>query len=243
MLTGVAAIGALIFTALSLQTTRDQVRITEQGQFTERFTNAITQLGAQNSLEIRLGGIFALERIARDSERDHATVMEVLTAFIREHAPVSPCNEDRSPDADIQAAVTVIGRRDATHDVDPIDLHNTCLPQVSLFYANLAGAIFDGATLSRADLRGTDLSSASLTNARLVKATNGLFRMSEVRHSEIRQANFSLATMTGTDLTDAEFGNACFAQTDLERATIVRTELHGAGLNEANLPEANLESA
>ena len=33
-----------------------------------------------------IGGIYALERIARDSAKDHPTVMEVLTAFIREHS-------------------------------------------------------------------------------------------------------------------------------------------------------------
>ena len=35
---------------------------------------------------MRIGGIYALERIARDSAKDHPTVMEVLTAFIREHS-------------------------------------------------------------------------------------------------------------------------------------------------------------
>jgi hypothetical protein len=35
---------------------------------------------------VRIGGIYALERIARDSAIDHPTVMEVLAAFIREHS-------------------------------------------------------------------------------------------------------------------------------------------------------------
>ena len=39
------------------------------------------------NLEVRLGAIYALERIARDSERDHITVMEILCAYIRENAP------------------------------------------------------------------------------------------------------------------------------------------------------------
>src|SRR5829696_516895 len=57
------------------ETTRETLRITEQGQITERFTRAIDQLG-ETELEIRLGGIYALERIAKDSpERDYSTVM------------------------------------------------------------------------------------------------------------------------------------------------------------------------
>ncbi len=77
-------------TEASTQTT---LRLTEQGQITERFTRAIEQLGS-DKLEIRLGGIYALERIAGDSlametspGRDYATIMEVLTAYVRQNAP------------------------------------------------------------------------------------------------------------------------------------------------------------
>ena len=33
-----------------------------------------------DNMAIRLGGIYALERIAKDSEKDHGPIMEVLTA-------------------------------------------------------------------------------------------------------------------------------------------------------------------
>ncbi|WP_062294251.1 hypothetical protein [Nostoc piscinale] len=36
---------------------------------------------------MRLGAIYTLERIAKDSAKDHWTIMEVLTAFVRENAP------------------------------------------------------------------------------------------------------------------------------------------------------------
>jgi hypothetical protein len=56
------------------------------GQITERFTKAIEQLGEEDEdgeprLEIRLGGIYALERIARDSVQDYGQIMEILTAY------------------------------------------------------------------------------------------------------------------------------------------------------------------
>jgi len=85
----------------SLQDTRENseenLRLAREGQITERFTRAIDQLGATDEannkkLEIRLGGIYALERIAGDSlamedspGRDYSTVMEVLTAYVREN--------------------------------------------------------------------------------------------------------------------------------------------------------------
>ena len=61
--------------------------VSQEGQITDRFTRAIEQLGAEQ-LQVRLGGIYALERIARDSPGDHWPIMEVLTAFVRENAPL-----------------------------------------------------------------------------------------------------------------------------------------------------------
>jgi hypothetical protein len=71
------AIGA-VFTARTFQ-------LNKQGQITERFSRAIDQLG-KDQLDVRLGGIYALERIARDSDNDHAQIMEVLTAYLRHHS-------------------------------------------------------------------------------------------------------------------------------------------------------------
>lgn len=58
------------------------VQLAEEEQITERFTRTIKHIGS-DKMEIRLGGIYALERIARDSERDFWTIMEVLTAYVR----------------------------------------------------------------------------------------------------------------------------------------------------------------
>jgi hypothetical protein len=46
-------------------------------------TKAIEQLGS-GRLDVRIGGIYAVERTAHDSLRDHLAVLEVLAAFIRE---------------------------------------------------------------------------------------------------------------------------------------------------------------
>src|SRR5271155_3969802 len=54
-----------------------------QRRITESFSKAIEQL-ASDKLEVRLGGIYALERISKESAEDYWTVMENLTAFVRE---------------------------------------------------------------------------------------------------------------------------------------------------------------
>jgi hypothetical protein len=75
---GLLAAGALLFTARNFTLSRE-------GQVTDRYTKAIEQLGSEK-LDVRIGGIYALERVAGDSARDHPTVMAVLSAFVREHS-------------------------------------------------------------------------------------------------------------------------------------------------------------
>ena len=94
---GGALLFGLYFTWRRVEISQRTLDATRDQQVTERFTRAIDQLGATDDktgkpkVEIRLGGIYALERIARDSpERDYSTVMEVLTAYARENAPYSP---------------------------------------------------------------------------------------------------------------------------------------------------------
>jgi hypothetical protein len=61
---GLFAFGALVYTARNYSLSRE-------GQVTDRYTKAVKQLG-DKKVDVRLGGIYALERIARDSpKRDH----------------------------------------------------------------------------------------------------------------------------------------------------------------------------
>ena len=181
-----------------------------EGQVTDRFTKAIDHLGAtipgtndkpKPNLEVRLGGIYALERIALDSPKDEGSIMEVLTSYIQQNAPLKDCTEpilssatkpnpqanSRSkptPRADIQAILTVIGRRDIDHateqsrldlsstdlcgaDLIVADLNGANLKETHLNGANLVGAHFVEAYLNGADLRGSDLDSADLRGADL----------------------------------------------------------------------------
>src|SRR5262249_9083192 len=111
----------------NIEIAQENLKVTEEGKLTERLGKAVEMLGNKVSLNVRLGGVYALERIARDSQKDHWTVMEVLTAFVREHSEDGPpgqpgsgisataqrtANSDPTPvRTDDQAAVAVIGRR------------------------------------------------------------------------------------------------------------------------------------
>jgi hypothetical protein len=113
---GLGAAGALFYTARSFALSRRQflsteraqretLKLTELGQVTDRYTKAIEQLGSDKP-DVKIGGIYALERIARDSKTDHSTVMEVLTVFVREHS-----REQGSPSWNLWLAFSSLERR------------------------------------------------------------------------------------------------------------------------------------
>lgn len=132
-----------------------------QAAETERYARAMALLG-DSKIEVRLGGIYALERLARESERDHGPITEVLAAFAREHAAWS--DGETAParlSADVQAILSVLSRRHIPFDRPGthLDLHGTALARAYLPYAQLEGAWLyesnlEGAMLQGANLRG-----------------------------------------------------------------------------------------
>jgi hypothetical protein len=204
---GLFAAGALVYTARTFGLSRE-------GQVTDRYAKAIEQLGS-DKLDVRIGGIYALERVARDSAADHPTVMEVLTAFVREHSreqsPLPEHGTDPAPPPerrpDVQAALTVVGRRHASRDIPgrPIDLARADLTGANLadalfFRANLTGARLAHADLTGADLAAAHLAHADLTGARLAQAD--LFR-AKLADARLARADLRGADLTGADLTGA----------------------------------------
>ena len=68
-------------------------RLTQERLVTERFSKAVKQLGKHKEIQgqipdttVRIGAIYALEQIAKDSNKDHWKIMEVLTAYVRENS-------------------------------------------------------------------------------------------------------------------------------------------------------------
>jgi hypothetical protein len=145
--------------------------ISQERHITERFVRVMELLGDEK-LEVRLGGIYALERIARDSPADQSSVTEVLATYVREHAPWNESYDTPTRvRADVQAILTVLGRRSwAEQEEQPLDLHETALATAYLPFAKLQRAFLyeanlRGAMLYRANLRGAWLWKAHLHNA------------------------------------------------------------------------------
>jgi uncharacterized protein YjbI with pentapeptide repeats len=178
---------------------------------------------AGDKIAMRLGGIFALEGVMNTSERPEqyrGPVLEALCAFVREYTIGKTVFE--KPDIDIQAALTVIGRRKGP---ELPDLAKANIPGANLSGANLRGADLDSADLNSAYLSGANLSFANLIGARLTGAN-------------LTGANLSRVDLTGADLTGANLGLA-----DVNGAYLGGANLSGANLSGANLRSADLTGA
>jgi hypothetical protein len=212
----VAAVALVAAATLTARYTWRAAKLTEEGQITDRYTKAIEQLGG-DKLDVRIGGIYALERIAHDAAQDQPTVMEVLTAFLREHSREHARSSGANPapfwPGDVKAAVTVVARRTSRHDRGHIiDLTGANLSNASLLTTNLRGWLFIEATLTGANLTGADLSYANLYGATLTGAD---LSYADLTFAKLNSADLTGATLTDADLTDADLTGALLSETDL----------------------------
>lgn len=213
------------------------LKVSQEGQITERFTRAVNQLGAIDksgnpAIEIRLGGIYALERIANESEKDYWPIMEILTAYVRKnsgvdsqlkenHMAIKAVSMDIQADEninkeysevqkksfDIQTILTVIGKRQSFFwpgEIKTLDLSG----------ANLSGAKLEGAILPKANLSGAKLEEANLTRANLF-GTN-------FTRANLSKAGFIVAKFFGATLREANLSEACLSGADLFGTDLTR---------------------
>jgi hypothetical protein len=221
-----------------------QVQVSREGQITERFTRAVGQLG-ESTIDVRLGGIYALERIAIDSKADRRTIHEVLCAYVRQHAPVHPPDNPASPGdrlgdvsalaakrelaweadqhpplrvqaVDVQAAVTVLGRRLRVPNHEQLELSRVKLLHADLREANLIHADLHYSDLSGSNLVGADLHLADLTGIRLLAAVlhganlhQADLRTATLWHAQLEDADLRAADLAGADLSGAARSGPC----------------------------------
>jgi len=252
---------------ISLYYTWQRNNIAQDGQITDRFTKAVDQLG-NRKIEIRLGGIYALERIANESNKDYWQVIEILTAYVRENSildshselnslrnvPISmdiQANEStkhevpkiRTISLDIQAIFTVIIRRKYSYkhgETKKLNFQGTNLQQTNLSEANLSWANLSGADLSGANLSEANLSWANLSEANLYGA---FLASADLSEANLSWANLSWANLSGADLSGANLSWANLSEASLSRANLSGANLSWANLSEASLSRANLSGA
>ena len=257
---GVVVLGTLYVGWRRANAAERTVEVAQEGQITERFTRAIDQLGHEK-VSIRLGGIYALERIARDSAVDRWPVMQVLMDSVPRRLrcdlemmePTDPREQFEEPvTADVQAILTVLGRLNAKNRAgERINLRRADLRGADLRGLDFQGAILvearvEGLLLHRVILRQADLQRADFRRTVLDDAD---LRKADLRHADFRGAQLDGADLRCADLTGADFQwgplsfspSGTFGSTSNNPAT--RTELKRADLRGATLRHAHFEGA
>jgi len=165
----------------------------------------------QSDIEIRLGAIYTLEKLAHTHRELNPTIIEILANYVREHACLTPY-KDRTPSdstrIDIQTAMTVLGRRKISVNEPSLNLYRVYLPSINLQGANLQNINLMGADLRDADLTQAKLQGASLFNSNLL-------------NTNLLKANLKEADLTATkglsseQLTQAKQWKAAFRDPEL----------------------------
>ena len=232
LLGGAALVLTFAATWIQITDTREAtdrtLELTRAQQETERFTRAVEQLGSSR-LEVRSGGIYGLQQVARDSPRRRPAVAQLMQAYLktnhrvrrrdprirpllvrnavaRNGVPVAPaCGPTVAyPAPDAQAAIEALLElpRGARGD---LDLAATSLVGVRLPAADLSGADLREASLAGAYLRGARFDRAKIFQTDLRRAC--------LRDARFRRAIFSFPDAEGADLKGAELSRAAEAGT------------------------------
>jgi hypothetical protein len=229
---GLFFLATLYLTWASLEATKEKnqadLKMAQDKQITELYVKAIEQLG-RPVLEVRLGSIYALERIAHDSEKDHWPIMEVLTAYVRENGPWPPedpvAAQKRRPwtgqgKKGIGAQETDKAKAwgEFRHKPD-IDIQSilTVIGRRSRSFAKME--------TQPLNLRETDLRDANLFETHL------------------EGANLFNAQLEGAFLFKAHLEGANLWRANLGEANLFEAHMGGVYLGEAHLEGANLSEA
>lgn len=232
-----------------LRINQEQVKVSEDDQLAGRFTRAIDQLGS-DKVDVRLGGIYALERIARDSLPDRESVIEILSTYVRHRSPIHASSASEAgaprvswvraawrslfgqapqadvpranePAADIQAIMTVLGRRERAADDKRLNLCRVDLRNVDLRGGKFQRVRLVGSRLEGADLRDVHLDEAAIEGAFLqgAKLRNAQLPGASLVHAHLERANLYNANLRGAKLIDAHLAGARLSHAQFDEKT------------------------
>jgi uncharacterized protein YjbI with pentapeptide repeats len=256
------------FVLVTWYQTWSSTQVAQEAQITNRFSQAIEQLGASADdksigiaqVDQRVGGVYALERLTRDSLVDYERTLNMLSLYVRRHASLDdqdtavPATTMRAsgtcperprkpqPRDDVQAVLYIIGRRPADAPVWYFDISGTSLRGACLIRGNFRQVIFSDADLSQAVLAEAVLLGANLSRARLdgAQLVGSYLGRAELRDASL--VNAGLRWVQGGEITAEEAARGVYA-VQMRRANLAGADLREAGLSQADLRGAILDGA
>lgn len=197
----------------SLQANILNLKITESKLENETFAAMLNTL-ASPQLEVRVGGIYALENLARTNKDFYWPVLHTLISYVKNHRSIDS-NDKRLPynekiQTDIQAILNFVveGEYDMPHTTsDSLDLSHIHLVNVDLSRGKLAYVNFEGSILENIDFNGADLTEANFRNSNL---SNVHFSNADLTQSNFTNAKLTRVDFLAANLESSKFGKANF---------------------------------
>jgi uncharacterized protein YjbI with pentapeptide repeats len=223
----VQALGGIILSITAYIGYRN-FKVAEDKQVTERFSKSIEHLGSEK-IDIRLGGIYALEQISIDSSKYHWTVVEILSAFVREKSKETSSKKLEKMKEDMQAALTVMNRRRTEQDPQGKKIN---LMQVNLKLVEFQAANISGVNLSRSDFTSANFSGADFSNSDLMNSDFSFANFSDVNFSgsDLRNVKFFRTNLSGADFSNSDLSDSYLCESNLTNAKLIGTNLNNAHL-------------
>ena len=242
---------------LQVETSQRQTEIAQQGLLNERYQRGAEMLGNE-VLAVRLGGIYALQRLAREHPGQyHIQVVELFCAFARHPTKDQDALLEGRLREDVQAVMTAVGSRgesglgieieeDFTLDLREADLSYARLSGANLSRANLSNAKLDHANFFDWPFLRPDLSEPipSGPDQPQVRISIDMEPVTpELTGLESRRANLSLAILRGVDLSEARLVGTELSGAELSEVTLCKAEIMYSSLKMATLFQADLSES
>ena len=211
-----------------------QADTAQQNLLNERYRQGAEMLDSE-ILSVRLGGIYALQRLAADNPKQyHIQIMQLLCAFVR-HPPEGEKDKTKRVHGDRNRHELRGDVQDAMNSISGCHARQSKLEFAAGFRLDFRGADLSGVDLFTARLSRANLSKADLTGARLFGA--------DLAGVDFSHANLAEARLSGADLNGASFDRANLSGTRLDSANLAKAGLSGVNLSMGRLSNANLAEA
>lgn len=213
------------------------------------------------NLEVRIGAIYALERIAQDSLRDHVQIMEILCAYIRENAPArlaTPFPEDWEERFAVkwdEDGIIIKTMRAQIHDWaskltkprEDIQVALRVIGRRTTEQIAREGYYDENGVWQRyrIDLQGTCLQRADITDGRLENALLDEAQMqgTVLFNARLKGATLVSSQMQGAYLKGVRLQGACLAEAQMQGGQLEDAQMQKAFLEKAKLQETELSRA
>jgi uncharacterized protein YjbI with pentapeptide repeats len=264
---GVLVLLGLVVTYNTYRVGVQKQDLDRDSQVTDRFSKAITHLG-DDKIAIRIGGLFELERIAKDSPRDASTTKQVIYAYLHDKfsnvqnlspdsispRPTAPetTNETNVPQQksnglaiakfntpiEVQTILNII--QNLLGESERLDLRHLDLSGKSLANGKYALANFQNTNISNSNLFASDFTSADFRSASLRGASTDISEHVELGKSIV---GLVVPEKLRTIFSNATFFEADLSEADLSLGKFVGTKLRSCKLNKTILYKTDLTDA